>query len=78
LKDRLHAWLTEQGMTFVSDAIEHAEVVETAAEIVFTAPREFSMALRSGEMAKAVAAVLGKPKKLKVEVGEGSTTAHSG
>jgi hypothetical protein len=75
LKDRLHAWLVEQTLTFEADAVEHADVAETAAELVFTAPREFSMALRSKEMQKAVLAVLGKSKKLRVEVGEGSTEA---
>ncbi len=75
LKDRLHAWLVEQTLTFEADAVEHAEVADTTVELVFTAPREFSMALRSKEMQKAVAAVLGRPKKVRVEVGEGNTEA---
>jgi putative sterol carrier protein len=60
-------------MTFIADAVEHAEITENAAELVCKAPREFLMGLRSGEMQQAVAAVLGKPKKIRAEMGEGAT-----
>ncbi len=73
LKERLHSWLSEQGMTFIADAVEHAEITENAAELVCKAPREFLMGLRSSEMQQAVAAVLGKPKKIRAEMGEGAT-----
>ncbi len=70
LKSRLHAWLVEREMLVIADAVEHSEVVESSAEIVFRAPREFWLALRSGDMQQAVHAVLGRVLKVKVENGE--------
>jgi hypothetical protein len=73
IKQQLHDWLSEQGMSFIVDAVGHADVVESGSEIIFTAPREFAMSLKSGDMQKAIQAVLGKPLRIRVETGQGSS-----
>ncbi len=69
-KSRLLGAARAQGLTFVSDAVEHAEVLEAAGELCFRAPREFLLTLRSGDLKKLVEGVAGRPMKIKVEVGE--------
>ncbi|HFA60374.1 MAG TPA: DNA polymerase III subunit gamma/tau, partial [Rhodospirillales bacterium] len=69
-KKRLHGAAAAQGLTFVADAIEHAEVVEAGGELRFRAPREFLLSLGSSDMKKLVASVAGRPMKIKVEPGE--------
>ena len=70
-------WLVKDATekSFIADAVEHAEIAEAANELVITAPREFAMGLKSGDMQKAVQAVLGKPLRMRVEIGQGSTEA---
>jgi DNA polymerase-3 subunit gamma/tau len=72
LKERLHAWLTARGMSFIADAVEHAGISEAPNALVFSAPREFSLSLRSSDLKQAVEAVLGKPVKITVESVQGS------
>jgi len=49
---RLHAAATAKGMTFIADALEHAEVREDNGELHLIGPREFTLALRSGDLKK--------------------------
>ncbi|MBI3680419.1 MAG: DNA polymerase III subunit gamma/tau [Acidobacteria bacterium] len=72
---RLLAALNEQSMTFIADAVEHAEIHERPGELEFVAAREFAMALRSGDLQKAVEALAGKPLKITVRVAESAATA---
>jgi DNA polymerase-3 subunit gamma/tau len=73
LKQRLHVHLTDHGMAPFAHMLELAEVAETPSEVVFTGPRECKLALGSSEMQKAVAAVLGRPVRVRVELGEGTS-----
>jgi hypothetical protein len=57
-------------MTFTADAVEQAAIAESADELQFTAPVEFGMALKSADLAKAIQAVSGRPRKIKVSTGE--------
>ena len=45
-KDRLHSALTELGMQFTADAVEHSQITESNGELLFTTPEEFKLALK--------------------------------
>jgi DNA polymerase-3 subunit gamma/tau len=72
-KEKLHAALLEQDLTFIADAVEHADVSESAAELRFAAPREFVLALRSAELQRAVEQLAGRPLKVTVALGEAAS-----
>ena len=74
LKQRLHAHLTEAGVMMSADAVEHADVAEAQGEVIFTAPPEYSLALKDGALAKALQAVLGRPVKVKVVAGQATAS----
>ena len=71
-KSRLHAALTELGMTFTADAVEHSEVVEAGGALHFTTPREFQLALRPDELNKAIKHLTGRTMKITVTLGQGA------
>ncbi len=70
LKSRLLAQANEQQLTFIADAVEHADVAEKGNELQFIVPREFTLALRSAEMKKLVREVAGRAMQITVTVGE--------
>ena len=68
-KDRLHSALTELGMQFTADAVEHSQITESNGELLFTTPEEFKLALNEKDILKVVQKVAGKPMRVKVTVG---------
>jgi DNA polymerase-3 subunit gamma/tau len=52
LRARLHTAFSELGMAFTADAIEHAAVTESGSEVLFAAPREFSLAMTVEDLQK--------------------------
>lgn len=81
IRERLLAWLKARQWSFIADAVEHAEVVETPGEITFRAPKEFSLALKSADLQQCVREVTGRALKIKVENGNGAeppTVTESG
>jgi DNA polymerase III subunit gamma/tau len=72
-KEQLHATLMEIGMTFTADAVEHSVVVASAAELQFTSPEEFLLAMKPDDINQAVKRILGRPMKIKIIPGAGST-----
>ena len=75
LRDRLHAALTELGMMFTADALEHSQVIEKAGELQFVTTVEFKLAMDPKELQKAVQHTLGRPMKITVTVGEPEVSA---
>jgi len=75
LKERLEAALAQVGAKFSVDAVEHSELVETPGQVEFIAAREFGIALRDANVAKALQAILGRPVKVKITTGEGAAPA---
>ncbi len=70
LRARLHSTLMEAKQTNLADALEHSELVESGAELVFTTPRMYQMFLKDAAFEAAVKAVMGKPVRIKINVGE--------
>ncbi len=54
LKEKLAAALHELGMPFTADAVEHSELTESAGELQFVTPPEFSLSMRAADVQKAV------------------------
>ena len=78
LQARLLAQLAEQDMKAYIDAVEHAEITETAAEVRFSAPKEFGLALKSSDIRDAVQQLLGRAVKVVfVAAANGSAVAST-
>jgi DNA polymerase III subunit gamma/tau len=69
-KQRLHSAFTELGLPFTADAIEHSEVKESAGELQFITPKEFSLAMNQKEIQMALQKVGAAGMRIKVLVGE--------
>jgi DNA polymerase-3 subunit gamma/tau len=70
LRGRLHAALLEAKLTHVADALQHSELAESSAELVFTTPKMYQLYVKQPEfeaMAKKIAA---RPVRVTVKVGE--------
>ncbi|MCC7156361.1 MAG: DNA polymerase III subunit gamma/tau [Bryobacterales bacterium] len=76
LKERLLGVLHEAGSSFLADAVEHAEVVENGATVLFTAPKEFHLALKDKELLKFLQRTGGRPVKVQVSEGAGVAAAE--
>ncbi len=65
-RDRLHAALTEAGMQFTADAVEHSQMTESNGELQFVTPEEFHLAMNEKDILKVVQKVAGRPMRLKI------------
>jgi hypothetical protein len=72
---RLGAALLEAKLTHVADAVEHSEVAETAAEIIFMAPKMYQLFLKGPEFEAAVRRVTGRVVKITLKVSENGAAA---
>ena len=70
LRSRLHAALLEAKQTYVADALEHSELVESATELVLTTPKLYAMNFKGGDFTAIVHRVIGRPVKITVKIGE--------
>jgi hypothetical protein len=67
LKPRLAAALMEAGKKMSADAVMRSEVQETADSVTFFASKEALLTLRSPEIPKLVAQLMGRPVKVQIE-----------
>ena len=70
LRARLHAALIEAKQTYVADALEHSELIESAAELIVTTPKLYAMNLKHGDFTSIVHSVVGRPVKVTIKIGE--------
>jgi DNA polymerase-3 subunit gamma/tau len=75
LRARLHAALLEAKQAHTADAVEHSEVAESAAEVVFTTSKIYQMYLKGAEFESIVKRVVGRPVKITVKLGEAAAAA---
>ena len=69
-KDRLHAALTDLGMPFTADAVEHSQVTESNGELQFITPKEFSLSMNEKDLQKAIQQAAGSAMRIKITIGE--------
>jgi DNA polymerase-3 subunit gamma/tau len=70
LRSRLRAVLMEAKRTHLADAVEHSELAETAAEVVFTTPKMYQSYLKGAEFEAAVKQAAGRAVRISVQAGE--------
>jgi DNA polymerase III subunit gamma/tau len=69
-RTRLISALHESKLTHVADGVEHSEVAETPAEIIFTAPKMYQLFLKGQEFEAAVRRAAGRTVRITLKVGE--------
>jgi DNA polymerase-3 subunit gamma/tau len=69
-RQRLHAWLIEQGHTHLADAVENAHIEVSGADLKVTAPKSYARYFRDPGMEAAVRAVFGRPLRIAITAGE--------
>jgi DNA polymerase III subunit gamma/tau len=69
-RERLHSWLTENGMTHLADAVENATIVISGGDLAVTAPRSYGLYFKDKAFQQAVREVFGRPLNLKMTIGE--------
>lgn len=69
-RERLHSKLTELGLTYTADAVEHSQVTEANGELQFVTPEDLHLSMSEKDIAKAVQQLAGRPMKIKVTVGQ--------
>jgi len=74
-RSRLYTALTEMGMKFTADAVEHSEVREVNNELHFTAPDEFAVSLNEKDILKAVQKIGGRPMRVRIALGDAPAKA---
>lgn len=77
LKQRLVQALLDAGRKMSADAVDHSEIREAPEGIVFGAPPEFGLSLKSPEVQKALTQILGRPAKITIEASAGSAESHA-
>ncbi len=70
LRSRLHAALMESKQANLADALEHSEVNESGAEVIFTTPKMYQLYLKDPAFEAAVKRVMAKPVRITIKVGE--------
>ena len=70
LRSRIQAALVEAKKNFLADALEHAELVESPSELVFTVPKMYAMYLREAEFEATAKRIAGRPLRVTVKIGD--------
>jgi DNA polymerase-3 subunit gamma/tau len=69
-RERLHAWLTENGLTHLADAVEHATLAITGGDLAITAPKSYGLYFKDKAFEQAVREVFGRPLRMKMTAGD--------
>ncbi len=69
-REKLHTALTELGMAFTADAVEHSQFTESEGELKVLTPKEFSLAMRKEDLQKAITHLGLPPQRMSISFGE--------
>jgi DNA polymerase III subunit gamma/tau len=69
-RERLHSWLTENGLTHLADAVEHATIAVSGGDLAITAPKSYGLYFKDKTFEQAIREVFGRPLRLKMVLGE--------
>ncbi len=75
LRTDLHAALTKEGLNFSADAILQADVSLQGSDVLVRGAKTLSFALKDPAIPRVASQVLGKPVRVKFEIGESSNKA---
>ncbi len=76
-RERLHAYLTDKGLSFLADAVEHSNIQAGAAELTVVTAKSNEMFFKDRDFDAAVRAVFGKALRVKISVGEATPRASA-
>jgi len=74
-RERLHAWLTERGLTHLADAVENARIVISGGDLQIHAPKSYHLYLKDRSLAEALREVFARPLNLKLVADDSPETA---
>ena len=69
-RERLHLWLTENGLTHLADAVEHASLAIAGGDLAITAPKSYGLYFKDKAFEQAVREVFGRPLRVKMTAGD--------
>jgi len=69
-RERLHGWLTQNGMTHLADAVENAAIAVAGGDLAVTAPKSYSLYFKDKGFDQAVREVFGRPLRLKLTLAD--------
>jgi hypothetical protein len=69
-RQRLHAWLTEKGMTHLADAVENATIAVSGGELAVPAPKSYGLYFKDKVFEQATREVFGRTLRIKMTVGD--------
>jgi DNA polymerase III subunit gamma/tau len=67
-RERLHACLSQKGLTHLADAVENARISVAGAELQVAAPKSYGLYFRDRAFEEAVREVFGKPLRIRTTV----------
>ena len=71
-RERLHAHLTQNGLTHLADAVEHSSITVAGSELQIVTAKTYKLYLEDRHFETAVREAFGKPLRIKVSIGEAS------
>ncbi|MGA2275645.1 MAG: DNA polymerase III subunit gamma/tau [Bryobacteraceae bacterium] len=74
-RERLHAWLTEHGLTHLADAVENARVTLSGGDIKILAPKSYHLYLKDRSFIEALREVFARPLNLKLSADDSPEAA---
>jgi DNA polymerase-3 subunit gamma/tau len=77
LARQLYEALTQAGMTFSADAVQHSEVSLEGGDLLIRAPKTMTLALKDPGVQRIAGQVLGRPVRVRVVTGENVTAASA-
>jgi hypothetical protein len=77
LRGRLLVYFRENSQQMLADAVEHCEIVESAAEVKFSGAKHYALAMRDNGLKTGVQQVLGRPVRITFQPVEGADSAPS-
>jgi DNA polymerase-3 subunit gamma/tau len=69
LRELLYNKMTELGMAFTADALEHSEIQHSGDELTIITPKEFSLSMQEADVRKAAQQATGRPMRVKIVIG---------
>src|SRR5262249_28472055 len=69
-RQRLHAVLAERGLTFLADAVENSQVIESSTELKFVTSKLYAMYLKDPQLASLIPELFGRSLRVSVAIGE--------
>jgi len=75
-RERLHAHLSQAGLTHLADAVENSRITVAGADLQVATGKTYKMYLEDGQFESAVKEVFGRPLRIKITIDEAAAGAQ--